>query len=206
MLVAAPFALFPLIRDFANQVEPVHFRSSLSLNATGHCSVAGGAIDIDIATLRISSGETTEKLLQTDALEYGAVISPNGRWMAFRSQEPQTLGSQIYVRPFPDAAHSSQRLIGPGEDPLWGPEGRELFYRTFDGVMVVDVNTGDTFERGTPRPLFPDRYHFTLSRNWDLAPDGRFLMITQGGAPTASPEIVVVENWFEELTRLVPVP
>ena len=43
-------------------------------------------------------------------------------------------------------------------------------------------------------------------RNYDLAPEGRFLMITQGGAPTASPEIVVVQNWLEELTRLVPLP
>ena len=71
------------------------------------------------------------------------------------------------------------RLIGPGHEPLWGPDGRELFYRVpGGGVMVVDVETGDTFERGAPRQLFPDTYHFGGSQNWDLAPDGRFLMIT----------------------------
>ena len=126
--------------------------------------------------------------------------------MAYLSQESG--GGQIYVRPFPDVTSGSRRLIGPGEQPLWGQDGSELFYRIpGEGVMVVDVDTADTFERGTPRQMFPDKYHSSLGGgNYDLAPDGRFLMITQGGTPTASPEIVVVQNWFEELTRLVPVP
>ena len=72
-----------------------------------------------------------------------------------------------------------------------------------DGFMVVDVETGDTFERGTPRQLFPDTYFDAGGRNWILAPDGRFLMITRGSSTSA--EIIVVQNWFEELTRLVPV-
>ena len=89
-------------------------------------------------------------------------------------------------------------------DPLWGPDGRELFYRDWSrSVVVVDVELGDTFERGTPRPLFTDTYHCSCAQNWALAPDGRFLMITDS---SDSLELVVIQNWVEELTRLVPVP
>ncbi len=109
--------------------------------------------------------------------------------------------SEVYVRPFPDVTSGQARLIGPGTEPLWGPNGQELFYRRpGDGVMVVDVETEGTFERGTPRRLFPDTYF----GNWALAPDGRFLMIAQSGATTDSREIILVQNWFEELNRLVP--
>ncbi len=121
--------------------------------------------------------------------------------MAYRSDESGQV--QIYVRPFPDVTSGSQRLIAPGEDPLWSPNGQELFYRTPEGVMAVSVETEGAFERDTPRQLFADTYFLSGSRNWDIAPDGRFLMITVGGA--SSPEIIVVQNWFEELTRLVPI-
>ena len=160
---------------------------------------------VDIATLRIGSGGQSEKLLQTDADESLPVITSNGRWMAYTSDESGQV--QIYVRPFPDVTRGSQRLIGPGTHPVWGPEGRELFYRIpSDRFMVVDVETGDTFERGTPRQLFPDTYYFSGSRNWALTPDDRFLIVTQGSATSVSPEIIVIQNWVEELTRLVPVP
>ena len=125
--------------------------------------------------------------------------------MAHQSDESGTI--QIYVRPFPDVASSLPRLIGPGQQPLWGPDGRELFYRVPGGsVMAVDVEVGDAFERGTPRPLFRDTYYADNAQNWELAPDGRFLMITSGrsGDDQSDQDIILVQNWFEELTRLVP--
>ena len=72
--------------------------------------------------------------------------------------------------------------------------------------MVVDVDTGDTFERGTPRQLFPDRYFLSATKNWDVTPDGRFLMIAQSDVASEPQQLNVVLNWFEELTRLAPVP
>ena len=144
---------------------------------------------VDVATLRIGSGGPSEKLLQTDANESQPAISPNGGWMAYTSDESGQV--QIYVRPFPDVTSGSRRLIGPGTIPVWGPEGRDLFYLSSEALMVVDVETGETFERGTPRQLFPYTYYFSGSRNWVLGPDGRYLMITRGSATSASPEIIV---------------
>jgi serine/threonine-protein kinase len=165
----------------------------------------------DIATLQIGDGSPPEKLLQTEYLDGKPAISPDRRWMAYTSDEPG--GRYVYVRPYPDASSSDGQLITTdGDVPLWGPEGDELFYRTSVGdVMVVPVETGsDTFRRGTPTLLFPGfGYRFAVgSINWDVAPDGRFLMIKEGAAEGQSgqAEIHVVLNFSEELRRLFPDP
>ena len=92
-----------------------------------------------------------------------------------------------------------------GEDPLWGPNGDELFYRGPDGVMAVDVTTGEAFSRGTPRVLFPDPYFRRAGTAWDISSDGqRFLMIklvSRAGADA----LLIVQHFFEELKRIVPV-
>jgi hypothetical protein len=114
---------------------------------------------------------------------------------------------EVYVRPFPDV-ESGQWLVsmGGGGNPLWGPDGRELFYRSPDGVMIVDVNIDDGFERGRPRQLFPDIYFSNAEANWDISPDGqRFLMLKDDETPIHG-EIHVVLNWHQELLERVPVP
>ena len=110
------------------------------------------------------------------------------------------------------ASSGAPRLISDGfaSDPIWAPDGRELFYVTPDAAMVVPVETGDTFQqRGSPRRLFSmDPYYVGAYFNWDVSPDGQqFLMIRRSedtGSDSASGDIVVVVSWFEELTRLVP--
>ena len=91
---------------------------------------------------------------------------------------------------------------------LWAPDGRELFYRRDDALMAVPVQTEPSFTQGTPEVLFEGPYVLGPGRNYDVAPDGqRFLMITEGGGAedtSAAPTIIVVQNWFEELRRLVP--
>ncbi len=73
--------------------------------------------------------------------------------------------------------------------------------------MVVPVETGNTFDRGTPRPLFPDVYHDTAGTQWDISPDGqRFLMIKSNDGSATGDQIIVVQHWFDELRRLVPTP
>ena len=118
------------------------------------------------------------------------------------------------MRPFPDVSSGGQRLISdaPGAtDPLWGHDGRELFYLTPDTAMTVPVEAEDTFQRGTPRRLFSMApYYQGANFNWDLSADGqRFLMVKRDvatGEDASSSEIIVVQNWIEELKRLVPTP
>ncbi len=91
---------------------------------------------------------------------------------------------------------------------MWSHDGRELFYRVGNRMMVVEVETEPTLRVSPPEELWEEPYYDGTfgadTRQYHVAPDGRFLMIREGA--TASPELVVVLNWFEELQRLVPTP
>ena len=126
----------------------------------GETLLFGGS---DFMTLRVDADGAHETLLETPFNEALFRISPNGRWITYMSN---AAGSrQIWVRPFPDVS-GGQRLIsdGLGEDPLWGPDSRELFYVTPDAAMVVTVESGDTFQRGTPERMFSVESY--LERSW----------------------------------------
>ncbi len=95
-----------------------------------------------------------------------------------------------------------------GTHPLWASNGRELFYRRGAALMTVPVQMEPSFTPGTPEILFEGTYFVGGGRTYDVAQDGqRFLMITAGGEAedtSAPPQIIVVQNSFEELRRLVP--
>ena len=161
----------------------------------------------DIMALLVDAGLPVEPepLLQTADHEYHPVVSPNGRWMAYTVR-----ADRIFVRPYQNVASGSTYPIGRGSQPLWGLNGRELFFRTPDGITALPVETGETFApTGRPQLLFPDGYHSSLSRNWVLSSDGRqFLLIKPDettGETFGADEITVVLNLHEELKARVPV-
>ena len=164
----------------------------------------------DIATLDMRDESQVQAIINTDIIEQLAAISPDGRWITFQSNESGT--AEIYVRPFPDVGSGAQRLIsvGGGTEPIWGRDGRELFYRNGEAVMGVRVNAAATFERDAPRLLFSRPYYLGLGRTWDISQDGeRFLMVKSAAATeeaTANGQIVIVQNWVEELKARVPSP
>jgi Tol biopolymer transport system component len=129
-----------------------------------------------------------------------SAFSPDGRWVAYRSDE--TGRREVYVAPYPGPGGKIPISTDGGYVPLWSRNGHELFYRNGNKVMAVDVQTSPAFRAGTPRLVFEGRYG-----NYDVAPDGRrFLMITAPAAPKApTDQMTVVLNWFEELRRRVPV-
>jgi Tol biopolymer transport system component len=97
-----------------------------------------------------------------------------------------------------------------GTEPVWSPDGKELFYRSGNRMMAVDVEGDEAFRASRPRVLFEGNYEFSLvgtGRNYDISTDGkRFLMIKPANEQrTAAPTINLVINWFEELRRRVPV-
>jgi Tol biopolymer transport system component len=163
---------------------------------------------LDVSLLRLNGGRKPELLLHNSFNESNAEISPNGRWLAYESDESGR--NEIYVRPFPDVnAGRWQVSTDGGTRPLWNPNGRELFYYVPPGtLMAVRVEPGPSFAAGPPSVIFQGEYDSRYSgRQYSVSPDGkRFLMIKDAGSNTgASPrEINVVLNWTEELKHLVP--
>jgi serine/threonine-protein kinase len=154
-------------------------------------------------------------LLDGPASEGSPAVSPDGRWLAYSSDESGDY--EVYVRPFPNVdAGRWQVSRGGGFHPQWSRDGTELFYleaRDPDVAMLaVSVEPGPTFRPGIPTELFAGPYFYgaviAAPDVYDVSADGRFLMIKDADAPDgalAQPEIVIVENWFEDLKRLVPV-
>ncbi len=146
--------------------------------------------------------------------EPSAEISPDGRYLAYQSD--QAGRSEIYVQPFPGMGRRELVSIDGGSQPAWARSGRELFFvapgpgRTFR-MMVVDIRLGDVFTVGKPRVLWEAmslRYPAgTGGRTYDVAPDGRRFLMTQqrdDGSQPPITQVVLVQNWLEELKRLAP--
>jgi eukaryotic-like serine/threonine-protein kinase len=134
-------------------------------------------------------------------------FSPDGRWLAYVSNESGRF--EIYVQPYPGPGGKWQISTEGGLDPVWNPNGRELFYRSGDQMMAVDIATQSGFAAGKPRMLFEGKYEKAPVpvANYDVSPDGqRFLMLKPSEQEQAAPtQINVVLNWFEELKQKVPV-
>ena len=156
----------------------------------------------DIWTLR-PDGEASA-VIATEFNERAPRLSPDGQWLAYVSDQSGEDG--VYVQPFPDGGRVIRISTGAGTEPVWSRDGRELYFRDGDRLMVVEVEAGTAFTAGRPEVLFEESYDFDPLGvglpNYDAAPDGRLLMI-RGGAGSPA-QITVVLNWFEELQRLVP--
>lgn len=150
-----------------------------------------------------SPDSAAKPLVHTDYDNYGAVISPNGRWMAYGSNESRQ--DEVYVRPFPavDSARWTISVSG-GREPMWSRSGRELFFRTPSGeMMAVPITGGNTFQAGTPVKLFNNPHLLSSQRHhaYDVSlNDQQFIMIrnSQKNAQTLG----VVLNWGTEIKRL----
>ena len=163
----------------------------------------------DIGLLSLHDERTTQVLLGTAFDEASPAVSPDGRWLAYHSNE--TGQNEVYVQRFPELGGKVTISTDGGWQPLWSGDGRELFYRGPRGMMAVAVEISSSFSAGAPAVLFEKQYYTAQSsRTYDVAPDGqRFLMIaedveTAGGSDTPEPQIVLVQNWLAELERLLP--
>jgi Tol biopolymer transport system component len=160
---------------------------------------------IDILVLR-QGDRKTQPFLQTPFNESAPRFSPDGRWLAYVSDESGRY--EVYVQPYPGPGGKWQISTEGGSEPVWNPNGRELFYRSGDKMMAVDIATQPGFTVGKPRMLFEGPYQPTpvTFPNYDVSPDGqRFLMLKHVDQAQATPtQINVVLNWFEELKQKVP--
>ena len=161
-----------------------------------------------IFRMSLEQDRTRESVVAEDAFVGSAEPSPDGRWLAYRSNVSGE--NEVYVRPMTGESPGRWQISnGGGVKPMWGPDGSELFYVDSTGrLMRVPVVTEPTFSAERPEVLFEASYFMgDYARNYDISADGqRFLMIKELDTEAAPPpeQIHVVINWFEELERLVP--
>jgi Tol biopolymer transport system component len=176
-----------------------------SFSPDGQLLAWGGAANSNIFVLRLSDRKV-QTFLQTPFNEAAPEFSPDGRWLAYSSDESGR--REVYVQPYPGPGRKWQISAEGGNEPVWNRNGREIFYRSGDRMMAVDITTQQSFSAGRPKMLFEGRYQPTPVQraNYDVSPDGqRFLMVKPTAAQEAAPtQINVVLNWTEELKRRVP--
>ena len=165
----------------------------------------------DIRVLSLSGGSAPQVIPLFDAPEYFyerlPALSPDGRWLAYQSTESGEM--EIYVRPFPKVMSGRWQISnGGGFAPLWSPDGREIFYRNASSIVAAQIQTEPVFKVVTSTPLFNLAGYVLAGQRgirYDVGPDGRFLLLKGDSSDDSSRRnIVLVQNWFEELKRLVP--
>jgi Tol biopolymer transport system component len=158
-------------------------------------------LESDSAALRAGKPEV---FLQTPADERQPAFSPNGRWLAYSSNESGTI--QVYVRAFPDKGGKWQISNSGGVYPLWSRNGHELLFETLDNHIMVAAYAvkGDSFEADKPRMWTEKQLGGTLI-NFDLAPDGKriaaLMPVETAEGQTAQSHVIFLENFFDEVRR-----
>ena len=157
----------------------------------------------DIFARRV--GDTTEIAVVAGPFsEFAPALSPNGRWLAYVSDESGD--PEVYVRPFPSVQGRWQVSNGGGTEPLWSHAGDRLFYRTTTGQMIqVDVVPGPSFNPGAQTTLFSSQGYAAeaFGREYDISPDDQRFLMNRFRAATSGNRIIVVDNWFAELRERV---
>jgi len=192
--------------------------SHLLLYSPNPATGIGMSSALDIFRLALNPpGKQPESLLRSSAQKFGAEVSPDGRWMAYESNE--TGQSQVFVRPYPnvDAGRWQISTTG-GTRPLWARSGRELFFLDQSDLLTsVAVHaTASSFDAGRPVRLLSTKYSAGSTtrgynlRAYDASVDGQqFLMLKEptaspSAAPAPPPTLTIVLAWIEELKARVP--
>ncbi len=136
--------------------------------------------------------------------EAGAAFSPNGRWIAYVSDE--TGQDEVYIRAFPGPEGKWQISNGGGNEPVWDPNGRRLFYRNRDWMMSVGIASEEPFNASRPRALFETHYDDAgvAYPGYDITPDGQTFIMVRSEKELVATQAHVVLSWFQELLRRAP--
>jgi serine/threonine-protein kinase len=203
------------VEQLAKTANPIRLSAISRDGNTVFFTEAWSATALDIMVLHLDKGNTVEPRVRTAFVERNAELSPDGRWLAYDSNDTNRF--EVYVRPYPDVDSARFTIsTAGGTQPLWSRDGTELFYVASDGIVSVRVGKGPTWSTtpGTRTRLASNTYfggsRGTPGRIYDVSPDGqRFLLVKDASMttqPSNSASIVVVRNWMEELKKLVPRP
>ena len=139
-------------------------------------------------------------LVATRAHELHPALSPDGRWLAYASDETGRL--EVYVRPFPNIADGKWVVsTGGGVSPVWSPSSKELFYMSGRSLMSVAFSVQRAvFSAAPPERLFDGPFE-TGSPEFDISPDGSYFVMVEADPDARPTQIHLVVNWIEELAR-----
>ena len=166
----------------------------------------------DVLVLPLKGDRKPLPIAKSKFVEGSPKFSPDGRWLAYCSNESGR--AEVFVQPVPGPGPRIQISTEGGTDPVWRRTGGEMYYRNGDKMMVVPVRTQPAFTAGRPVMLWEGHYSHGMSSscgapgvtsfNYDVTPDGlRFLMVKDAHQDVASNRINVVLNWTQELKRRV---
>ena len=157
----------------------------------------------DLTLLALDGSRTMTPLVATQFQEDFPAFSPDGRFLAYTSD--QSGRREVYVRPYPGSGAVIQVSNHGGTAPLWSHDGRELFYAQEDSLMRVTVDTRAELRAGAPERQLGGNFVWARPNNFDQTRDGaRFVMVRRPGDATPVPTLKVVLDWWQELNSLAP--
>ncbi len=157
-----------------------------------YAAVYNGSFNVE--ALALDGSKVATELAATPGNDGFPRFSPDGKLVAYTSEEAS--GSDVYVRTFPEAGRVR---VSSGRRPIWDPDGKRLYFRDAGHMMMATIARDPTLRVVSREPLFENRY----AGDYDLAKDGRFLMIETEASSTS---LVVIPNWKTELKRLTSSP
>ncbi len=178
-----------------------------------HNTVASTGLDIsavrietDRSTIKIAADGPTIPIIQTRFDEYDGRLSPDGRWIAYTSEESGN--PEVYVQSFPSSSTKTTVSVAGGAEPRWRRDGRELFYVSPErNLMSVAITTSSTIEAAVARQLFPVRipsFANPYRSNIDVSADGQRFLINVGAETDQTTPITVVLNCRRQASRVEP--
>jgi Tol biopolymer transport system component len=200
-----------LLTQSNNQQTPWSFTPDGKRLAFVELDPATGAdiwtVPVETSSSGLRAGKP-EVFLQTPFHERGAMFSPDGRWLAYLSNESGTY--QIYVQAFPQKNGKRQISTERGTFPAWSRNGTELFFWQFapdNQLMAVSYRArGDAFIAERPRVWSKKIVSFSTTRSYDPVPDGRHIVALMPANTPQEPHdrVILLLNFFDELRRQVP--
>jgi serine/threonine-protein kinase len=207
VLDAPPFHIYAVAADGATEATAVLERAidcyPDSVSPDGRWMVVrelSSEEDYNLGLLKLGDGQNVRPLRNTPFKERFATVSPDGRYVAYESDESGR--SQVYIQSFPEPGVRTQVTRNGGEAPLWAGDS-ELFYWNQDRLFAVAIGTATGLKIGEPESLFTShRYTTNTSREYDVTSDGRQVIMAKIPEASEPREVQIVLNWFTELERL----
>ncbi len=159
----------------------------------------------DLLIIPLSGDKKPWKYLDSKKDEYESSISPNGKWIAYLTDESGSY--QIYVRSFPNKEGKWQISTDVAEEPRWSPDGKSLYYRKSSQMMSVPVSTATTFSAGVATVLlknFPSQ-NVDSGMSYDITSDGKYFITTQPAKGISYKNIFIILHWTEDIRNLASV-